>query len=177
MRKLGILALALTTMVVACDDDDNGNPGGPSPTGPIVFVSQLSAANEVPPVSNAESTARGSVTVTVTAPRDSAGNPTGAGTGSFAVQLNSFPASTAAAVAAHIHPGAAGVNGGVLIGLPVSAAAPIVLTNGAATVTFNDIAFTQAQLTDIMANPANFYFNVHTPTNGGGAVRGQLSRQ
>jgi hypothetical protein len=176
MRKLGFLALALSlTASAACDDDDP--PAGPSPTGPIVFVSQLSAANEIPAVTNAEISARGSVTITVTAPRDSAGNPTGAGTGSFAVQLNSFPASTVAAIAAHIHPGAAGATGGILIGLPVSAAAPIVLTGGAATVTFNDIAFTQTQLTDIMANPANFYFNVHTPTNGAGAVRGQLSRQ
>lgn len=177
MRKLGILALALTTTMVACDDDDN--PNGPSPTGPIVFTAQLSAANEVPAISNAESTARGTVTITVNVPRDSAGNPTGGGTGSFAVNVNSFPASTTAAVAAHIHGpnGAAGQNAPVLIGLSVSAAAPIVLTGGAATVTFNDVPFSQTQITDIMANPGNFYFNVHTPTNPGGAVRGQLVRQ
>jgi hypothetical protein len=175
MRKLAILALALTT-VVACDDDENG-PNGPSPTGPIVFVSQLSAANEVPPVTNAESTARGSVTVTVNAPRDSAGNPTGAGTASFAIQLNSFPASSTAAIAAHIHPGPAGQNNGFIVNLNVSAAAPIVMNGGAANVTIGNISITQTQLTDIMANPANFYFNVHTPANPGGAVRGQLSRQ
>jgi hypothetical protein len=29
----------------------------------------------------------------------------------------------------------------------------------------------------IVANPAGFYFNVHTTLNPGGAVRGQLSAQ
>jgi hypothetical protein len=29
----------------------------------------------------------------------------------------------------------------------------------------------------IVANPAGFYFNVHTPVNPGGAARGQLARQ
>jgi hypothetical protein len=163
------------TTAVACDDDDP--PTGPSTTGPIIFTSQLSAANEVPPVSNAESTARGSVTVTMDVPRDSAGNPTGGGTASFAIQANSFPASTAAIVAAHIHPGASGATGNPVVNLNVSAAAPIVVTNGAANVTIGSIPVTQTQVTDIMANPQNFYFNLHTPANPGGAVRGQLARQ
>jgi hypothetical protein len=32
------------------------------------------------------------------------------------------------------------------------------------------------QAAGIIANPAGFYFNVHTALNPGGAVRGQLSR-
>jgi hypothetical protein len=34
----------------------------------------------------------------------------------------------------------------------------------------------QANLAQIYNNPAGFYFNVHTPVNPGGAVRGQLTR-
>ena len=35
----------------------------------------------------------------------------------------------------------------------------------------------QADATNIVANPAGFYFNVHTAINPGGAVRGQLVKQ
>ena len=133
-------------------------------------------ANEVPPITNAESTARGTTTITFDVPRDSAGAITGGGNATFGIQLNSFPTSSTAVVAAHIHPGAAGVNGSPLVNLNVSAGAPIVLTNGAANVSIT-VAISQADATAITAAPANYYFNVHTPLNGGGAARGQLVRQ
>lgn len=173
MRRLGILLLALT--LAGCDDDNNGNPAGPSTSGPVVFSAQLSAANEVPPVTNAESGGRGTTTITFAVPRDNAGNPTGAGTATFVMQLNSFPAGTVA-VGAHIHPGVAGVNGGVVVNTGLSAAAPLVMADGSANVTISNIALTQDLATQIMANPAAFYFNVHTPLNPGGAIRGQLAR-
>jgi hypothetical protein len=165
--------MAVLALAAGCDDD---SPTQPSNTGPIVFVAQLSAANEVPPVTNAESTARGTTTITFNVPRDSAGNITGGGQVTFGIQLNSFPSTSAAAVAAHIHPGAAGVNGPVLVNTGLSAAAPIVLTNGAANLSIT-VDISQADATAITAAPANYYFNVHTPLNGGGAVRGQLVRQ
>jgi filamentous hemagglutinin family protein len=37
-----------------------------------------------------------------------------------------------------------------------------------------DVTQTEAQ--QIVANPAGYYFNVHTQLNPGGAVRGQLTR-
>ena len=171
MRRAAILTIALA--LAACDDD---NPAGPSNTGPIVFTSQLSAANEVPPVTNAESGGRGTVTITFTVPRDNAGNPTGGGTANFQIQLNDFPNGTAIR-AAHIHPGAAGVNGNPLVDTALTAASPFVLANGTGTTTLTTNALTQQQAADIMANPANFYFNVHTALNPGGAARGQLARQ
>ena len=173
MKRVVIL-MAVLALAAACDDD---SPTQPSNTGPIVFVAQLSAANEVPPVTNAESTARGTTTITFNVPRDSNGAITGGGTAIFGIQLNSFPTSSAAVVAAHIHPGATGVNGSPLVGLPVSAGAPIVLTNGAASISITVDNLSQADATAIAANPANYYFNVHTPLNGGGAARGQLVRQ
>ena len=62
-------------------------------------------------MTNAESTARGTTTITFNVPRDSAGAITGGGTVTFGIQLTGFPSTSTAVVAAHIHPGAAGVNG------------------------------------------------------------------
>jgi CHRD domain len=172
MKRVAIL-MAVLALAAGCDDD---SPTQPSNTGPIVFSAALSAANEVPPVTNAESTARGTTTITFNVPRDSAGAITGGGTVTFGIQLTGFPSTSTAVVAAHIHPGAAGANGSPLIDTRLSAAAPLVLTNGAATVSIT-VDISQDNATNIAANPANFYFNVHTPLNGGGAARGQLVRQ
>lgn len=177
MNRFKAAAIVMAAGVAAaCGGSSNNNPTGPTNTGPIVFSVTMSAANEVPPVTNAESNARGTATITINVPRDASGNPSGAGTISFAVQLTGFPAPSAA-VAAHIHPGAAGVNGPPLVALPVSAAAPIVMGDGTGTLTFNNIEIAQSNAQNIYSNPAGFYFNVHTPLNPGGAVRGQLVRQ
>ena len=70
--------------------------------------------------------------------------------------------------AGHIHgPAAAGANAGVLVplaGNPASLASPI---KGSATLT-------DAQISDLEAGRA--YVNLHTDTNKGGEVRGQLQR-
>ena len=175
MRRLGVILIAAAALAAACDDDSN-NPTGPSTTGPVVFTAQMTAAQEVPPISNAESNARGTATITFSIPRDNAGNPTGGGTVNFNVQLSGFPPGSAA-VAAHIHPGAAGVAGGVLVPVVgLSAGAPIVLADGTGNINLSGSTISQDQATQIMANPAGFYFNVHTPVNPGGAVRGQLTR-
>lgn len=175
MRRVGFLMLALA-LAVACDDDKT-TPAGPSNTGPIVFTAQLSAANEVPAITGTEANGRGNVTITFNVARDASGAVTGPGPVTFAVQLNGFPANTPA-VAAHIHPGAAGVNGGVLVGTNLTAAAPILMGDGTANITLSgqpaDISQTNAAA--IVANPAGYYFNVHTQLNPTGAVRGQLTR-
>ena len=174
MNRAGILMFALA-LAAGCSDDDT-TPTGPSTIGPVVFAVQLSAANEVPPVTGTESGGRGTVTITFNVPRDGAGNPSGSGTATFAMQVSGFPAGTPA-VGAHIHPGAAGVNGGVIVSTGLSPTAPIVLADGTAIVTIQNIALSRDLAAQIMANPAGFYFNVHTQTNPGGAIRGQLARQ
>src|SRR5438552_4637486 len=69
--------------------------------------------------------------------------------------------------ASHIHAGAAGVAGNILI--PFTPAASF--NNGTLTGTFPiDSATAQA----ILQNPSNFYVNVHTNQCPGGAARGQL---
>jgi hypothetical protein len=173
MKKLGIVLLALAFS--ACDNDTD-LPTGPSVAGPIVFSAPLLASNVVPAVSNAESGARGSATITFNVPRDATGKVIGAGTVDFAVQLAGFPV-TSAGVAAHIHPGAAGVNGPVFVGVTgLMATAPILMGDGTVSIIFAGSLITQAQAEQIVANPAGYYFNVHTPLNPGGAARGQLVR-
>ena len=172
MKRAAILMIALA-MAAACDDNNDNTPTGPSTTGPIVFSTTLSAANEVPPVSGAESGGRGTATITFNVPRDSTGAVTGGGNVTFAVQLSSFPSGTSV-VAAHIHPGAAGSNGSVLVSTGLTAGG-FLLNDGTGNLNLT-ATITQPDAQAIMTNPANYYFNVHTPANGGGAARGQLSR-
>lgn len=178
MKRYGPLALAFV-LVAACDDSptepsDNTNPNQ------LVFTAQLRASNEVPPITGTEANAQGDVRITMDVTRDAGGTITG-GTATFVINLSSFPAGTNA-VAAHVHEGAPGVAGPVRIGVtPITASAPIAMASGSATnVTHSAVAMNAAGVTAANAmlnNPNGFYFNVHTPTNPGGAVRGQLVRQ
>ena len=162
MMKRLVLVSVLALGIAGCGGSNNGNPAGPSNI--TVFTVQLSALNEVPPVSNAENTARGTAVITVNSQ---------ANTIDFSVSLNSFP-TTSALTAAHIHPGAAGVNGGALIGTGLNAGNAPSLSTGSATFSFTGVPATADQISQILANPQNFYFNVHSTANGGGVARGQL---
>ena len=50
----------------------------------------------------------------------------------------------------------------------------VVLTNGSGTFSFEAVTTSADNVTQILANPQNFYFNAHTTMNPGGAIRGQL---
>ena len=165
MKRLGIAVTFLALGLVAgCGDDNNGSPGGPSNT--TIFTVPLSAANEVPPIANAESTARGTAVITINSQ---------ANTIDFSVSMNSFP-SGAVVRAAHIHgPNApAGVNQSVLVDTGLTPATAITLADGTGTFTFSGVSTSAANIQQILANPQTFYFNVHTNLNTGGAIRGQL---
>lgn len=78
-------------------------------------------------------------------------------------------------LAAHIHAGAAGVNGGIVVALmvpdPVSADCITAEPDSSLNST---MVLTQEELDAIIANPAGFYANVHTAPFPAGAIRGQL---
>jgi hypothetical protein len=161
------LAIAAVTILAiggaAGCGSSSSSPAAPSTT--KIFTVPLSALNENPPITNAESTARGTAVITI----DSAKN-----TIDFNVSLNSFPAGSAVNIA-HIHgPNApAGTNAGVLISTGLTAGT-VALTNGGGTFSFLQVSTSAANIQAILAAPQNFYFNVHTTLNGGGAIRGQL---
>jgi hypothetical protein len=136
----------------------------------VVFNAQLLASNEVPPVSNADLNAFGNVSVVV----DTATN-----TYRFDWNVNNVAASTI--ILSHIHEAPAGVNGPVRVDSGLNAGSNVVpVVNGSAAFTKSGIvpATDAAGITQrLLANPAGFYFNIHSNLNPGGVVRGQLVRQ
>ncbi len=118
----------------------------------VTYKATLNGASEVPPV---QTPATGSATVNV----DTATKQL-----SWRVEYNGLPDKVAAA--AHIHCGApAGANAGVAVplGNAPNLGSPI---TGSGTMT-------DAQLADLQSGKC--YVNVHTATNKGGEIRGQLA--
>jgi hypothetical protein len=129
-------------------------------------------------VTNAEANGRGIATLRLNVPRNSAtGAVTGPGSATFTIQLSGFPGGTLVRNA-RIHTGVAGTVGAVLLDTALSPASPVTLdANGAGTLSLTSSVVTQADATNIAANPAGFYLNVQTLLNQAGAVRGQLAGQ
>jgi hypothetical protein len=133
----------------------------------VIFTAQLLASNEVPPVSNADANAFGSVTVTV---------DTVTSTYRFDWGVSGLAASTI--ILSHIHEGAAGAVGPVRVDSGLNATTnTIPVVNGNAAFSKSGISGPADVTTRLLANPAGFYFNIHSNLNPGGVVRGQLVRQ
>lgn len=163
MTRLTTALGAVTLAVIAAGcGSSNSTPTAPSNT--VVFTVSLLPANEAPnPVTNSESVARGTAVITIHKDTNQI---------DFAVSVNSFPAGSSL-TAAHIHNGPAGVGAGVFVGTNLSAGNAPALVNGAAT--FSDTQNPGSdKVSQILANPAGFYFNVHSALNPGGVMRGQL---
>jgi hypothetical protein len=80
------------------------------------------------------------------------------------------------AAAAHIHAGARGVNGGIVVGLKTPTQRGVFDCIQAVDNTTPDgpTVLLQSELDAIIDNPAGFYANVHNAEFPAGAVRGQL---
>jgi CHRD domain-containing protein len=141
-------ALALAAALVATV----GASARPQATS-IQIKTVMTAAQEVPSPSGSVSNAGGTFTATVSK------SETGA---SVAWQL-SFEGLTGNAIAAHIHTGAVGTPGPVVLALCGPCSSPASGTG----------VLTQAALDAIQSGTA--YVNVHTPTNAAGEIRGQLA--
>jgi CHRD domain len=171
MNRWVVFALAACAAVTAgCDDNGTTSPSNQ----PAVFSAILQPSNEVPPITNAESSGNGAAQITLQLTRDGAGAITGA-TADFYFQMSGFPGNTLV-VGAHIHPGVAGVNGPVIVNTGLTATAPFVASNGTGEFRALGIAVDAATAQGIVNNPAAWYFNIHSPLNTGGFARGQLQR-
>lgn len=124
-----------------------------SPTqGGIPLTANLTGTAEVPGPGDPDG--QGQATIRLTA---------GEGRLCYQIAANSI---TLPASAAHIHLGAAGTAGDIVVGLtPPDATGN---TSGCVTVSRDLVAA-------ILANPAGYYVNVHTTDFPNGAIRGQLS--
>ena len=105
---------------------------------------------------------------------DNPGDPDGGGTASITLDpatgevcWNLTATGTMAITQSHIHTGAAGVSGGVLIPLDTDG-----FTGSSEGCVSGQAA---AAINDVLANPAGFYVNLHTSDFPAGAVRGQLA--
>jgi len=171
MTRSTLVPIALALFAAACGSSTPTTPT--TPTKPT-FTADLRTANENPPITGAEAGGSGTATITFDITRDGANNITAA-TATFVVNLTGFPAGTPINIA-HIHQAATGVNGSVVVSTSL-AAGEVTLASGAGSFTKAGIAVTPVDLvTQIMSNPAGFYFNAHSTLNPGGVVRGQLVR-
>jgi hypothetical protein len=106
---------------------------------------------------------------------DPPGDPDGSGTATITIDpatdevcWDLATTNIADAVVSHIHVGAAGVNGGVVVPLDV---------DGFSGTSEGCVTEAAADLEGILANPAGFYVNIHTADYAAGAIRGQLALQ
>jgi len=167
MKRLAIAVSMLAMGVAGCGSSS-------SPTSPStlkIFTVQLLPSNEVATIGSPENTGKGTAVITI---------HTDTNTVDFNFSMSGFPNNTTV-ILAHIHPGAAGVNGGALIGVTgLAATTPLILTNGSGTFSVTGVSAQTANnsaatnIANILAAPQNFYFNVHTTLNPGGVMRGQL---
>ena len=140
---LAALAVAVLAMALASSASAGGRP----------LSANLSGANEVAPV---------------------VGDPDGTGTadltlnqGQGEICLEIEVQNIATPILQHIHRGAAGVNGPVLVDFT-----GLLAGGGDGCVSGVD----RDLIKDIRQNPADYYFNVHTGDHPGGAARGQLGK-
>lgn len=136
------------------------------------YSAELKSSNEVPAIADAEATCAGTATFKLEATTDSYYYNIVRAKGTFDITITGCPASTSI-ILAHIHEGAATVNGPIKIDTGLVATAPIAFGTGAriqkANVTVDPL-IAQALVT----NPGSYYVNVHTAAHGGGVIRGQL---
>ena len=152
------LAAAIAVPTIAFGNARNNQPGAVLAQTP--FTAQLTGANEVPGPGDTDGAGAAAVTFDLTA-----------GFENVCWDL-SYSGLTGTPAAAHIHPGAAGATGA-----PVITLTPATLGANSATGCANLLL--PAEVTAaaaVVANPANFYVNVHTSDFAGGAIRGQLAK-
>ncbi|MGD9705710.1 MAG: CHRD domain-containing protein [Acidimicrobiia bacterium] len=147
---LGLSALALLMPTIASGNARNTGTGPGAAEAAVArpFLAQLTGANEVPP---ADPDGDGAAAITI--------DPV-AGNACFDLRVAGIDTATAA----HIHEGAAGVNGGIVVTLTP----PTPTSSGC-------VPVDPALATLITTTPANYYVNVHNAAFPAGAVRGQLA--
>jgi len=131
-----------------------------------VFKLGLKPSQEVPPIKGLKANAVGSVTFDLE--RSSAGTIT---SGEVIFYFNyAFPGSVNI-IGLHIHQGAKGANGPIVVSSGVAAFTD---ADGEGNITTVVSGTVPATLQAILDNPRGYYVNLHTSVNPGGALREQM---
>jgi uncharacterized protein (TIGR03437 family) len=139
----------------------------------IPFLTQLLPANETPPISD---TSTGNVIVWVHVIRDNGGNIT---SGSVDFDVSTKFSSAVTVTGLHIHNAPAGVAGQIVIPTDVNSTTNSIAVDATGKLRIQKqvqvpAPATVATIVDMLANPQNYYVNIHTTDHGGGAMRGQV---
>jgi hypothetical protein len=180
MKAFPILTLALAITAAGCGSDSPTPPTTDPPAGnvttPTEFRLDLKPSNERPAITGPEASASGTAVITIRITRDP-NNAIVSAVADFNVNVQGFPAGSQVTIA-HIHPGDANNTGGILWNTGL-VAGEVTLTNGAGSFSKTNVAFPATgdinQAAAIVANPANFYFNVHSAANQPGVLRAQMN--
>lgn len=149
MRDSRLVAglLSLVLATAACESEE-------------VFVADLAGGNEAPPVTtNGTGTARYTLTDAATLTYD--------------LSVTNMDSVTAA----HIHVGAAGVNGGVIVPLFGGPTTGPDFTGSLASGTITEATDISFDSLLVRMRNGTLYTNVHTRANPGGEIRGQIVKQ
>jgi hypothetical protein len=169
MKRTTLALPAVLVAIVALVAVGGATAKKPALSATPVFKLNLKPSQEVPPIKGLKAKASGHVTFDLT--RDSSGAITA---GEVIFYFNySFPGSIIIS-GLHIHQGAKGTNGGIVVNSGVTT---ITDSDGVGNVTtVVTSGFTLATLQAILDNPRNYYVNLHTTTPNfpGGAVRAQM---
>jgi hypothetical protein len=168
LRLSGIVVLGLSALIAGCDDDNDPV----TPATPTQFTALLDDGNERPNPVTTTTNATGSATFTVNADN----------TISYSVRVAN---TTSRVTVCHIHAGAADAFGPVIITLCPSGGTTAAITTeteiasgvirkGADAATVGSSPISIAKLIELMV-AGDVYVNVHTSTNGGGEVRGNVA--
>jgi hypothetical protein len=154
IASAGLMAAIVVVATAAACGSDNNSVTPQLPT----YSATLNGANEVGPKAVAGT-----------------GNATIVKNGATYTYTITYSGMTGSLTGAHIHgPAATGVNASVIVPFDVTGAG----TSGTLTGTFtgtNNVNITPDSLDKLMAS-GNAYVNLHTATNGGGEIRGQLAK-
>jgi CHRD domain len=186
-----VVELAAVLFGIACGGGTAAATALPSPTGPLVatrepttppqvptlgtfaFTADLRSSSEVPPVADAEGACNGQGRFVLRAKLDPTGTITAA-TAQFSFFVRDCPSDTKITLA-HIHRAPSGQNGAVQVDSGLSAAEALAMGGGGIGFNVEEIPVTDlSTVSDIIANPAGYYFNVHSLLHSGGLIRGQL---
>ena len=166
MRRIAIVVPALIVGIFALVLVGGATAKKPALSATPVFKLNLKPSQEVPPIKGLKADARGSVTFDLE--RSASGAIT---SGEVIFYFNySFPGSVNI-TGLHVHQAAKGVNGGIVVS---SNLAPFTDADGQGNITTVVTGTPPATLQAILDNPRNYYVNLHTSVNTGGAMREQM---